>query len=206
MKFTIAAAFLTIGSAVAAPVIGSTKAITGTLSTAMTTVTTIKTTVEGELSTITGLIQVGGLTQEVVPKVAASLKVIETTLGGATKTVIPMLSNLSLPLVGDDLQLVGSLVSEFQTVVQGVQTTLTGLVSTGEAEVLALIKPEVQLVLGTVLPIVGPLAQFALSAVAGITDAPELVSQIVGSVSGLTSLANGLLSPLGSVLGLLGGL
>jgi hypothetical protein len=67
-------------------------------------------------------------------------------------------------------------------------------------DVLALLQPEITLVLSTVLPLVSPITTFALNVVGTVAVSDGTVSQIKDAASSVNDVTGSLLTPVGGAL------
>ncbi|KAI2632463.1 hypothetical protein GGS26DRAFT_598221 [Hypomontagnella submonticulosa] len=190
MRFTnFALAAFSLGSALAAPAVHQPHArALEILGVATTTVSSVKSNVEGELQTINKLlVGVNVNTTSLVPQLEHSLLTIAGEVTKIVGSVLPLVTEEVPALVEGELANLPEL--------------LNGKVVNGlGGDVLKAVKPELQLVLSTVEPVAKPILSFALGAV-GSTVGP-VAEEVHGLVGDLQKVLGGLLQP---VAGLLGG-
>jgi hypothetical protein len=68
------------------------------------------------------------------------------------------------------------------------------------SDALALLQPEIALILSTVLPLVSPITTFAFNVVGTIAGSDGTVSQIKDAASGVNNVTGSLLTPVGGAL------
>jgi ABC-type cobalt transport system substrate-binding protein len=68
------------------------------------------------------------------------------------------------------------------------------------SDALALLQPEIALVLSTVLPLVSPITTFAFNVVGAVAGSDGTVSQIKDAASSVNNVTGSLLTPVGGAL------
>ncbi|KAI1375965.1 hypothetical protein F4677DRAFT_459923 [Hypoxylon crocopeplum] len=202
MRFTnFALAAFSLGSALAAPATHQSHArALQILGTATSTISTVKTTVEGELQNISGLVvKVNVNTTTLVPQLEHSLLAIAGEVTKIVGSVLPLVTDGVLPLAEDELKNLPGLLNDVLSIANGVESTAQKIVNGVGNDVLKAVKPELQLVLSAVEPVAKPIVSFALGAVGHTVDP---VAQEVNSLVGnLEHVLGGLLGPLVGVVG-----
>ncbi|KAI0453084.1 hypothetical protein F5B21DRAFT_526313 [Xylaria acuta] len=201
MQFTtFALAAFSLGSAIAAPVVGDLPAFTD----ALTAVGNVKTIVETQVATITTLTQ-GTPAGDSVTKIEASLLTVGQNVNGLLGPLLALANNPAAPISASQLSSVPQLVSDCQAIVEGVRTVGKTVVKGLGQDALNQVQPELQWVLSTAGPVVKPLVSFTTTAVPGTSAVFEQVNSGLAQIQGL---ANSLIvTPVNGVLGgVLGGL
>ncbi|KAI1765199.1 hypothetical protein GGR53DRAFT_279144 [Hypoxylon sp. FL1150] len=198
MRFTsFALAAFSMGSALAAPAVHQPHArAVEILSTATTTVSTVKTTVEGELQSVSKLVvSIGGAANStaLVPQLEQSLLSIAGEVTKIVGSVLPIITEGVPTLAEDELNNLPDLLNNVLSIANGLQSTATQIVNGVGADVLKAIKPELQLALSTVEPIAKPIISLALGAVGDITS--PLVTEVNGLVGDIENVTGSILSP-----------
>ncbi|XXG97294.1 hypothetical protein Hte_003590 [Hypoxylon texense] len=198
MRFTnFALAAFSMGSALAAPAVHQPHArALEVISTATSTVTTVKTTVQGELQSVSKLvvsIGAGANSTALVPQLEQSLLSIAGEVTKIVGAVLPIVTEGVPALAEDELKGLPDLLNGVLAIATGLQSTAQQVVNGVGADVLKAVKPELQLVLSTVEPIAKPIVSLALGAVGDITG--PVVSEVQGLVGDLEKVAGGILAP-----------
>ncbi|TRX96803.1 hypothetical protein FHL15_002109 [Xylaria flabelliformis] len=200
MQFTkLALAAFSLGSAVAAPVVGDLPALTD----ALAAVGNVKTIVQAQVATVTTLTQATPA-GDAVTKIEASLQTIGQNLNGLVTPLLALAQGPTTGLSATQLASVSQLVSDCQTVVEGVQTVGKTVVSGLGQDALNQVQPELQWVLSTAGPIVKPLISFTTTAVPGTSAVYQQVNSAVGQIQGVANTL--IIAPVNGVVGgVLGG-
>ncbi|KAI0469532.1 hypothetical protein F4859DRAFT_134462 [Xylaria cf. heliscus] len=199
MQFTtVALAAFSLGSAIAAPVVDGLPAFTDALS----VVGDVKTAVEAQVSTINSLVQATPA-GDAVTQIEASLLTVGQNVNTLLPSILALTGNTTASLSQGQLTSVPQLVTDIQSIFEGVQTVGKSVVSGLGQDALNEVQPELQWVLSTAGPVVKPLVSFTTTAVPGTS---AVYSEVNTALAQVQSLANGLLAPLNGLLGgVLGG-
>ncbi|KAI1735731.1 hypothetical protein F4680DRAFT_434335 [Xylaria scruposa] len=200
MQFTkLALAAFSLGSAIAAPVVGDLPALTD----ALAVVGNVKTVVQAQVATITTLTQATPA-GDAVTKIEASLQTIGQNVNGLVAPFLALAQGPTTGLSATQLASVSQLVADCQAVVEGVQTVGKTVVSGLGQDALSQVQPELQWVLATAGPVVKPLVSFTTTAVPGTSAVYQQVNSAVGQLQGVVNTL--VIAPVNGVVGgVLGG-
>ncbi|KAI0018221.1 hypothetical protein F4780DRAFT_781524 [Xylariomycetidae sp. FL0641] len=190
-SFAIAA--LSLGSAIAAPATQQSSARDlQVLTTAVSSVSTVKTTVTHEVQQVTSLINVDA-------SVDINITLVENLLEGVGKEVASLLDiveglvgGLVLPLAEDEITKVLGLVKDVHTIIGGVKDMSTGVVHSAPQQIVTSVKPELQFVISSVQPLVKQLKVTVFTLIGDVV-AP-VVDEVQSLLSEVETLAGGLVS------------
>ncbi|KAI1749920.1 hypothetical protein F4782DRAFT_286393 [Xylaria castorea] len=199
MQFTkLALAAFSLGSAIAAPVVGDLPALTDALS----AVGNVKTIVQTQVATINTLTQ-GTPAGDAVTKIEASLLTVGQNVNGLLAPLLALANNPTTTLSAAQLSAVPQLVSDCQAIFEGVQTVGKTVVSGLGQDALNQVQPELQWVLATAGPVVKPLISFT-TLVPGTSAVYQQVNTGVAQIQGVANTL--IIAPVNGVVGgVLGG-
>ncbi|KAI1324104.1 hypothetical protein F5Y16DRAFT_315896 [Xylariaceae sp. FL0255] len=192
MQFTkFALAALSLGSAIAAPTKRASSNPLAVLNLAIAEVSSAESTIESEVSSITS-----ALTGTVdVLKVESSLLTIGQT---ATSVLTSVLSLSDLEgLTSADLSGITGLVSDATSIVSKVKSTASSVTSGLGSEAISEVNSALAFALSTTGTITKPLISFIESAV---PESDPIFNEVTSAVGELSSVANGLIAPVNSIL------
>ncbi|KAI1110661.1 hypothetical protein F5Y14DRAFT_428331 [Nemania sp. NC0429] len=194
MQFTtFVVAALSMGSAIAGPIAGFKH-----FDNAVTAVAQAKTVVQEQLATIE--ILVGGVhTAETVTKLQKSLVTVSANVNGLVGPALALV-NVKSTLSQVQLSAVPKFAEDFQGLlisIEAIGKKVTG--SNLSQNVIAQIKPELQLVLSTASPVARPIISFINVAAPSYVPEFQKVTAILVNIQALSTLVIGPLSGLGLV-------
>ncbi|KAI0394972.1 hypothetical protein F5Y17DRAFT_227587 [Xylariaceae sp. FL0594] len=218
MQFaTFALAALSLGSAIAAPAPAPAPALPVVgglpgLEVALGAVSHVKDIVEQQVAAVEAILKIQD-TAEVVGKVQEILITVGQNVNGLLTPIqaLPTTASSSLkkkqqttPLSADELEQIPGFVGDFQAIFVGVQTISKTVVGGISQDAIQEVKPELQFVLASVVPVTRPLISFVTAVVPGSSAIVQQVSPVIAQLqTGLDAL----LAPLDTLLGVgLGGL
>lgn len=192
MKFSVVAALFT--AAIAAPTPRD-----DPLATILGLTSGLQTTAVGPLTDLTGLdINVNDLTD-----VQTTLTTVTTQVQGVSNQVLPMALGLTGNLGAGDLAAVTDVVGQVQVVVSGVTLGLTTLTGPLDADVLAQLKPQIAGLVAVTSQLTAPILSLAFGLAGPVGTSGVDTTALLGSVGGLTTTVQTLVSPTGVLGGLL---
>ncbi|KAI1388993.1 uncharacterized protein F4822DRAFT_429607 [Hypoxylon trugodes] len=203
MRFTnFALAAFSMGSALAAPAVHQQQArAIELLSTAITTVTGVQKTVEGDLKLISGLVVgVNVNTTTLVPQIEHTLLEVVSEVTKIASPVLSLVGEGVPQLAESELQQLPQLLNGVLSIGNGIKTTVGQVVKGVSGDALTAVKPELQLVLSIVEPIAKPVVGLVQGLLGEV--APELAQELQGLLGDVEGLLGNILAP---VAGLLGG-
>ncbi|KAI0447611.1 hypothetical protein F4803DRAFT_270639 [Xylaria telfairii] len=195
MQFTtFALAALSMGSAIALPVVDGLPAFGDALS----VVGNVKAIVQTQVATITTLTK-STQAGETVTKIEASLLTVGQSVNSLLPGLLTLANSPTSALSQKQIAAVPQLVSDCQAIFASVQSVGKTVVSGLPQTALNQVQPELQWVLSTAGPVVKPLLSFTTSAVPVTSSVYE---QVATSIAEVQEIANGLLiSPINTVVG-----
>ncbi|KAI0181589.1 hypothetical protein GGR52DRAFT_45119 [Hypoxylon sp. FL1284] len=202
MRFSsfVLAAF-SMGSALAAPATHQQNArALEVLTTATSTLASVKTNVEGELQSISKLVlNVNANTTTLVPQLEQSLLGVVGEVTKVVGTILPLVKDGVPALAEDQLSAVPTVLNGVLSLANGIKSTSQQVVDKAHPDVVKAVQPELQLVLSTVQPIVKPIITLALGVVGEVTG--PVVGEVQGLVGDIENVAGGILSPITKLVG-----
>lgn len=171
---------------------------------AVTTITgavsTLKTSTTSDLTSIMTVVH-SDVAGSIAPTIQTTLTSITNSLNSTILTIATAVTGSIAPVVPAEAEALIVALSDIQSIVSDIESTLKATVGGVVAETKSLIAPEISVVMSLVMPLVTPVAGFAFGVAGTLMGSDESANAIQTAATEVLGAAGSLLNPVGDVLG-----